>query len=702
MRDLVLDAPLLQVALALTVVVAAAALLYRVDRGNRHIHGGVRAALGVLRALCLATLALLLFRPVLRSEERTETQPLLLLLQDQSQSVAIDHDGWSDTLRGWWNALPSESGQPGARVEGYSFGADLEPWSPDGPPSTLDDPVTNLTSALDLLEGQWAGRPIGAVVIATDGRFNRGRDPERDGVQFGAPVHIIRLGDTTLRKDIRIDRLLHNDVAGLGNRFPIEVEIGAQGHTGSVDVTLSGSGVRESRRVDLQPGGAPTTLTFLVEAASPGIQRYVVRVSDHPDEVNTANNRKTVTVDVIERRKRILLASPAPHPDRGAWANALSGNANYEVVQSSIEDLTASDAWLSEEWDGLLLFSFDAGNDDQLDIQKAAAQAGWPIGFVIDPDGDLDALVDLGIGLDFQATRSGLTTDPRGALNPAFPHFQVNGELETMLAEVPPLVSPFGEGNWGPAHTPLLFQRIGGIVTDDPLLTVSQTEEGRRLVLLGEGSWRWRQVGYLRTGSHTLFDDLVGKLVQYLTSDPGVDRFRVDAPRLLDEDQRLTFQARVYDATLNPLPGADIALQLTDSTGTRFDYRFSAASTGGYSLDAGRLPEGRYRWAANTEVAGERFDQSGVLDIRGIRIESNGRPAQHDLLRRMAAATGGITVAPDGLDALTETLMASSRFTPELSLSERLQDLIGWKALLAFLVGLLAVEWLVRRWVGTY
>ena len=47
----------------------------------------------------------------------------------------------------------------------------------------------------------------------------------------------------------------------------------------------------------------------------------------------------------------------------------------------------------------------------------------------------------------------------------------------------------------------------------------------------------------------------MAKLIQYLTSDPGVDRFRVEAPRLLDEDQRVTFEARVYDATRSRFKG---------------------------------------------------------------------------------------------------------------------------------------------------
>ena len=68
----------------------------------------------------------------------------------------------------------------------------------------------------------------------------------------------------------------------------------------------------------------------------------------------------------------------------------------------------------------------------------------------------------------------------------------------------------------------------------------------------------------------------------------------------------------------------------------------------------------------------------------------------------MADNAGGQCFGPETLSALTETLSTSDRFIPELSLSERLQDLIGLKALLMALVGLLGLEWFVRRWSGTY
>lgn len=699
MRDLVLDAPLLQVALALTLVVASAALLYRIDRGNRHLPPTLRGALGVVRAAILAVLVLLLFRPVLRTQERNADQPALLVLQDASQSIAEDHPEWAATLDAWLDRIPSEEGQPGAVATAYAFGSELAPWRTG---RALTDPTTNLSSALDLLSGQWAGRPIGAVVIATDGRFNRGRDPESASLPFGAPVHIVALGDTSFRKDVRIDRVLHNDVAGLGNRFPIEVTVGAQAAAGDFNVTLSGSGVRQQQAVRLDPGGAPASVTFLVEASRPGIQRYTVAVEAAEGESQLDNNRQTITIDVIERRKRVLLTSAAPHPDRGAWANALSGNANYEVVQQPLSDLDGSRFPGDGEWDAVLFFGFDPGNPAARDAFEAAQRVSLPIGIVLDPDADYDAVRDLGIGLDVRVTRAGLTTDPKGAVNPAFPHFAAHEELEDLLLEVPPLVSPFGEVAWGAAHTPLLFQRIGGIATEYPLLTVAQTERGRLMALLGEGSWRWRQVGYLRTGSHERFDDMVGQLVQYLTSDPGIDRFRVDGPRLLDEDQRLTFQARVYDATLQPMAGADIALTLRDSTGTAFDFRFSATAGTGYALDAGRLAKGAYSWTASTELAGEAFSRSGTVDIRGIQLERSGRPAQHDRLRRLAASTGGNLYTATELDDLTTRLAASDRFLPELTFTERLQDLISWRVLLWILLALLSLEWFARRWAGTY
>ena len=68
----------------------------------------------------------------------------------------------------------------------------------------------------------------------------------------------------------------------------------------------------------------------------------------------------------------------------------------------------------------------------------------------------------------------------------------------------------------------------------------------------------------------------------------------------------------------------------------------------------------------------------------------------------MALAGSGIAVAPDNLNQLTSALTDSGRFTPERTWSERLQDVIQWKVLLWILITLMGMEWIVRRWSGTY
>jgi hypothetical protein len=699
MRDVLLDAPFLQVALALTLVVMAAALLYRIDKGNRHLHPGLRAGLGVLRALSGATLVLLLFRPVLRFEESHTHQPSLIVLQDLSASVGAEDPDWSNRLNAWMASLPSEEGQPGASIKKYGFGSGLVALDA-GDTLKFTDPTTDLSTALDIVQGQWAGAPVGAIVIATDGRFNRGKNPEGETRRLPAPLHVITLGDTSLRKDLRILRLLHNDVAGLGNQFPIEAELAGQGYRGTVTVRITGPDTDERKEVTFDGSGIPKTVRFLVEAARPGIQRYRITLDTVEGEENKDNNRRTALIDVIEGRKRILMVGPAPHPDLGAWTNALSSNLNYEVKSIRLSELTQ--ATTDDAWDAAYLFSFDPDNPEAAAALRNCKDAGISTGIILDPLARFDALPGLGLGVSLTTTRQGLTTDPRGAINPAFPHFQLEEGMSQWLAEAPPLMSPFVTAEWGPAHTPLLFQRIGGITTEQPLLTVTQTNSERGLFLLGEGSWRWRQVGYLRTGSHDLFNDLVGKLTQFLTSDPGVNRFRVEAPRLLDEDQRLQWQARTYDATLQPFEGADIAMELSDSAGTRYNYRFSSAAAGGYALDAGRWPRGTYTWRASTKIGDKAFERSGIIEVRPMELERNGRPADHAILQRMAIATQGTAVSPDSLDVLTATLKASTRFTPERDISERLRDIIEWKTLALILLGLLCSEWIIRRWAGTY
>ena len=56
-------------------------------------------------------------------------------------------------------------------------------------------------------------------------------------------------------------------------------------------------------------------------------------------EFTYQNNTRTVYIEVIDSRSKILLYSHAPHPDIAALQQALAGNENYEVLVKYSNDL---------------------------------------------------------------------------------------------------------------------------------------------------------------------------------------------------------------------------------------------------------------------------------------------------------------------------------------------------------------------------
>jgi hypothetical protein len=206
----------------------------------------------------------------------------------------------------------------------------------------------------------------------------------------------------------------------------------------------------------------------------------------------------------------------------------------------------------------------------------------------------------------------------------------------------------------------------------------------------------------LQTGSHEAFDTMWRRIVQYLTSDESVERFRIDAPRVVAEDQAVRLQARVYDATFAPALGAEVALVLTDEKGLDFSFMFSGHPDGeatGYQLDMGLLPRGAYTWQAKSPGHPAK---TGGFQITPISVETVGSAADHSLLERLTAARNGRVFFPGELGALTAYIATLPTLAPTLTPIEHTSDLIEEKWILALILLLLAVEWIARRWTGGY
>ena len=72
-------------------IVYAGALYFR-DRFNRTYGTPLATALGVLRFACVTLISLFLLKPLIKTVDRTVEKPIIVIAQDNSQSLVVGAD----------------------------------------------------------------------------------------------------------------------------------------------------------------------------------------------------------------------------------------------------------------------------------------------------------------------------------------------------------------------------------------------------------------------------------------------------------------------------------------------------------------------------------------------------------------------------------------------------------------------------------
>ena len=220
---MIIDYPWYFVLLCLLAGAAYAAGLYYV--GHRHFSKGVNALLAALRFVAVTVIALLLLAPVAKRTVHERQKPLIVLVDDCSESVQMSADS-AFSLAALGDELEDH-----CRV---LYSAD-----------TTNTGQTDISAMLEV------SPDAAAIVLASDGIYNRGQNPTTIAERLGIPVYTVALGDTTPRRDAALSNIRHNRIAYLGNAFPVEITIGAhrlKGRTAQLTVT-DGRGKKVARNL---------------------------------------------------------------------------------------------------------------------------------------------------------------------------------------------------------------------------------------------------------------------------------------------------------------------------------------------------------------------------------------------------------------------------------------------------------------------
>jgi hypothetical protein len=651
--------------------------------------------LASMRFLVVSMLVLLLFQPLLETIETRVEKPIVVLALDNSQSVVSAKDSnfvRNDFLNNW-KGIAAKLGSE-YEVVPLLFGDNVS----DGDDASFSDQITHFGKLQRAIDARFSGRNLAALVVASDGLYNKGPHPVSNLKQLNIPVFTMGLGDTTLHRDLLISNVSVNKIAYLGNEFPIRLNIeGRKAQGSSTVVTVSKNGVQlTSQNISFTSEREFKTVEFTLPADQVGIHAYTVTIQPINSEDNTRNNSEQVYIEVIDNRQQVLILANAPHPDITAIAEAMRLQENYEVTVQTVDQFTDD----VNKFDMLIAYQIPSLGGKGNNVIQEAFKAKIPCWFILGAQNDFNAFNTFGSGFSLNGYQSKLS-DINASLNPSFSYFSLSNEFTQALPLLPPLAVPFGNYSVAPEVQALLTQRIGKIATDVPLLGFGGTPEHRIAVLCGEGIWRWKVGLFQMEENHEIFNQFITQTTQFIGVKENKEKFRIQHKKNFAENEIVYFNAELYDESFTPVLNQQVNMELKFPDNSVQSFQFSPSNTG-YQLNTGMLPAGAYSFTAKAFNGTTEFLKSGGFTVNNISVETARTIADFQLLEQMSSSTNGKRFNATAIDDLVNEIRNRKEITSVSFEEKKVRELIDWAPLLVALLSLLSIEWFLRKWNGSY
>lgn len=552
---------------------------------------------------------------------------------------------------------------------------------------TFKDKETDMASLVSDVSNNFSGQNIGAMIVVSDGIINKGANPLYRTEQIKFPIYTVSLGDTIEKKDALIQKINHNQVAYLGNQFLAEVTISAiKLNNEELKVSISKNGVKKGeQRIKVNSQNFISTVNFILEAEAPGVQRYTINIEPMKDERNLVNNTQSFVVDVIDNRDKILLVSNAPHPDVSAISESIENLKNYELIKDFGEKFSRT----VKPFSLVIIHNYNSGNRH---ILEECVTSNIPY-FIINPAPN-SGINELRITsfIDKQ-------NDSEPALNNSFGLFTISDELKSALNNFPAVKTYFGKYNISNGAQILLNQKIGSVVTNDPILFFNELNSLKSGVFIGDGLWRWKLRNYQENNNFNAFNELVSKSIQYLSVKSDKSFFRVHTQKIINENEPIEFNAEVYNKSYELITDPDVTMVIKDEKGNSFNYTFSKQGNA-FHLALGLLSPGEYTYEAKTKVNETLQAKKGVLIVKPVVSEKINTVANHMLLQKLSASTNGKMYTLNSIKELETAILNNESIKPITYSQNETTEMIDLKWLFVIILFLLSLEWFLRKFNG--
>jgi hypothetical protein len=228
-------------------------------------------------------------------------------------------------------------------------------------------------------------------------------------------------------------------------------------------------------------------------------------------------------------------------------------------------------------------------------------------------------------------------------------------------------------------------------------MVVGRYGSGRTLYLGFNGTWRWRKAGR----QAEFFDKFWIQSIRYLLEGRSLEgrrRGSIETDRdRYDVGQRITITARLQDTAYEPLVAAkvDATVQVAGQSPETLPLLPVASQPGVYQATLAAKKTGIHQVRIALAAGGSDSGQlESSFDVELPVVETNQVWLNKPLLMDLANLSGGHYFDVDQLDKLADAVPDRTE-----AIETRSQPLPLWdvRGMLVALVGLLCVEWLIRK-----
>ena len=663
-----------------------------------------------LRTLALVTILFIFFEPILSFTKKIIFEPVNLIFVDNSRSITID-DG-TDRINDVKNIVENFLSNPiSANDEINLFGDQVIKLSEDSL-NKLDfqDPVTNISHVISSIKID--EKNYSTITLITDGVITSGSNSIYAASNLNLPFFTIGIGDTTQIIDVSVKRVLANNLLYAETPTTIEATIQNNGLSNrNVSISLYEDNMLiEQKNIELSSSGIQNELFTYVPTTS-GEKKLTVAISKLNDEFTSANNRKVFYINVLSNKVRVLVIAGSPSPDLTFIKNALRREDSFTVkslTQISKDKFAeeGSTAFIDSA-DIFFLIGFPSFNTPQDVITKIVKRIGddrIPYFITISNGTDINKLSRIQADLPFsiRSTYPGFREvqpqvfdDQKN--NPIIQNNSSN--IVEAWNDLPPVYQLSYDFLPKPESKVIAKVKVNNVVLNSPLIISRSFSSKRSIAVLAANIWKWKLQTVRKKDN--LFDKFILNSVRWLIASDTDKRVNIKSiKRNYSLGEIVEFSAQVYDEAINPVPDAEVKLNITSADD---DYELDLQSIGN-GLYEGQIrinDKGDYKFTGLVTLEGNLIGRdNGRFNVGELDIEMINTRMDFEFLNLLANETKGEFAFADDYEKLINKIRSANEKSRKDKIITSDITLWSYEWLMAIVIFLFSLEWFLRKRAG--